>query len=220
VSTSVLARVVGAALLGLAGAGCASRQPGPVDFSEAAHEYHARDYDQVREHWTRHGKLVLLDEGTVLELWATCKSWDFRQAYIEQYAHTYALSTQAREDLKRAQLEASRTVYEFHVTAESTNYKWNDLQSKDSPWKVTLLDATGAEIRATAIDVQKYPELYEIKFFPARTDFSRTYIIRFEKASGEPDAQPFAGSASGRLTLRVLGPLGRTELVWDTRERP
>jgi hypothetical protein len=219
VSGSCLARarcLAAAVGIGLLFAGCAARRPEPVDFSDAAHTYRARDYDHVRELWTRHSALVVLDIGTVLETWATCKSWDFRQAYIEQYAETYSLSDRDREEIRRSELEASRSMYEFHVTVESTNYKWNDLQSKDSPWKVTLVDGAGAEVAPASIEVRKYPELFEMRFFPTRTDFSRTYVIKFPKAQTEPEARPFAGSASGRLTMRIAGPLGRSELVWDS----
>jgi hypothetical protein len=55
-----------------------------------------------------------------------------------------------------------------------------------------------------------------MRFFPTRTDFSRTYIIKFPKTAAEPDAHPFQGAASGRIILRVAGPLGRNELVWDS----
>jgi hypothetical protein len=199
----------------LACASCAARRPGPVDFSDSQRTYQPKDYDRVRNSWTRHSALVVLDVGTVLDTWAVCKSWDFRQAYIEQYAETYGITDHDREELRRSELEASRAMYEFHVTAESTNYKWNDLQSKDSPWKVTLVDGTGAEVAPSSLEVVKYPELYEMRFFPTRTDFSRTYVIKFPKAATEPDARPFAGMASGRITLRLAGPLGRSELTWD-----
>ena len=55
-----------------------------------------------------------------------------------------------------------------------------------------------------------------VALFPARTDFSRTYVIKFAKSSAEPDARPFAGTASGRITLRMAGPLGRSEVSWET----
>ena len=56
-------------------------------------------------------------------MWATYKSWDFRQAYIEQYAETYGLGEAERRALSQAQLQAARTSYEFHVSAQSTDYR-------------------------------------------------------------------------------------------------
>jgi hypothetical protein len=193
--------------------GCGSSRPKPVDFAEVTHRYQAKDYPEVFQRWTRHGKLVK-DVGTVIEMWSTYKSWDFRQAYIEQYAEAYNLSATDRRALEQAQLQAARTSYEFHVVAQSTDYKWNDLEQKDSVWKVTLLDATGSEVLPEGLIAEKLPELYEMRFFPTRTDFSRTYTVRFPRSTAEGAAR-FLGSASGRLVLRVAGPLGRAEVGWE-----
>ena len=62
-----------------------------VDFSEASKNYRNEDYGTVFEAWTRHVKLVQ-DIGTVMEVWATFKSWDFRQAYMAKYAKIYDLA--------------------------------------------------------------------------------------------------------------------------------
>jgi hypothetical protein len=205
----------GIAAAALLAAGCAARQPQPVDFSEVPRNYRPAEYRAVEGRWTRHGKLWR-DIGTVIELWATFKSWDFRQAYIERYAEVYGLPDAERATLKQAQLEAQRAGYELHVTVQTGNYKWNDLDQKDSPWKVTLVDGAGAEIAPKSIELQKLPELYEMEFFPNRTDFSRTYLIRFPRGAAEAEGRAFRGPASGRVTLRVSGPLGRLEVAWDS----
>jgi hypothetical protein len=185
-----------------------------VDFSDARRNYQPQDYSQVLGSWTRHTKLVRLDIGTVIEMWGTFKSWDFRQAYIEQYAQVYSLSEGDRTALYAAELEASRQSYEFHVAVQSTSFKWNDLEKEESPWRVSLVDGTGAEIFPASITVEKLPELYETQFFPNKTEFSRTYRIRFNRT--EADSAGFAGPGSGRLILRVASPMGKAELVWQS----
>ena len=203
-------------LRGIAGAGlalsagCAPRQPRTVDFSETTRTYTALDYDSVRERWTRHGRLVR-DIGTVLEFWATYKSWDFRQAYVEAYGELYGLREAEKRTLRQSQLEAARSHYEFHVVAQSTEYDWNDLGEDDSVWKIALGDAAGRELPPVAVDAEKLPEQYEMRFFPARTDFSRTYLMKFPRADAE---SRFSGPGSGRLYLRVAGPLGKLEASW------
>jgi hypothetical protein len=194
--------------------GCGSRQPQPVDFSEVSQSYRALDYEPVYERWTRHGKLVR-DIGTVMELWATYKSWDFRQAYVEAYADVYNLAEPDRRNLRQAQLEASRQVYEFHVIAQSTEYKWTDLHEQDSVWKVRLVDGAGRELVPAAVTLEKLPDLYEMRFFPARTDFSRSFTMKFPRQGPESDRR-FTGPASGRLILRVSGPLGPVEVTWTS----
>ena len=191
--------------------GCAEATPKPVDFSEATRDYQPTDYPSVYERWTRHAKLWQWDAGTVIEAWATYKSWDFRQAYVAHYASIYEDSD--RSALLRSQLEASRASCEFHVAVQATTDKWNDLERKNTTWRVTLLDATGAELGPTSIQAVKLPELYESQFFPSRTEFTRSYEISFACTSN--GGQPFAGPASGRLVLRFASPMGRIELGWN-----
>jgi hypothetical protein len=145
--------------------GCAEATPKPVDFSDATRDYQQTDYPSVHERWTRHAKLWQWNVGTVIEAWATYKSWDFRQAYVAYYASIYEDSD--RSALLRSQLEASRASCEFHVAVQATTDKWNDLERKNTTWRVTLLDATGAELGPTSIQAVKLPELYE-SHLPAR----------------------------------------------------
>ncbi|HEY0710635.1 MAG TPA: hypothetical protein VGG33_27780 [Polyangia bacterium] len=192
-------------------AACGKRRPPAVDFSDAERAFNASDYDRVRKLWTRHDKLVR-DIGTVLEMWVTYKSAEFRQAYLAQYAEVYGLRGEELAELRKSQLEASRTGYEFHVVAQSTEWKWNDLEQKDSVWKIVLADGSGQEIAPVQVSYEKLPALYEMRFFPERTDFSRTYTIRFPREAGGK----FSGASTGKLALRVVGPLGVAAVDWDT----
>jgi len=195
--------------------GCASSRPQAVDFSEASRSYRNEDYVPVHDTWTRHAKLVQ-DIGTVMEIWATFKSWDFRQAYVAKYAKTYDLADGEREALAKSQMEAARAVYEIHLVAQSTNDRWNDLANKNSPWRLTLLDGTGAEIAPTTVKVEKLPDAYEGEFFPSRTPFSRTYTLRFVRPEGAAEA--FVGPQSGRLILRLASPVGKVDVAWEAKD--
>jgi hypothetical protein len=200
--------------IGVAVAGCASTRPVIVDFSEAHKSYRAEDYSAVHDAWTRHAKLVA-DIGTVMEIWATVESWEFRQAYIAKYAKVYDLPEGERESLAKAQFDTARAVYEIHLVAQSTNDRWNDLANRDSPWRLTLLDGTGAELAPTTVKVEKLPDAYEGEFFPSRTPFSRTYTLRFVKPDGA--GATFVGPDSGRLILRLASPVGKVEVTWEAK---
>jgi hypothetical protein len=191
--------------------GCGNRRPPAVDFSDTERAFKADDYDRVRKLWTRHDKLVR-DVGTVLEVWATYKSPEFRQAYLAQYAQVYGVGNDELLELRKAQLEAARTTYEFHLVAQSTEWKWNDLEQKDSVWKIVLGDGAGQELVPSQVTFEKLPPLYEMRFFPERTDFTRTYTVRFPR---EPNAK-FATASTGKLGLRVVGPLGATSVDWES----
>ncbi len=201
--------------LGVALAGCASSRPQLVDFSETPKSYRGSDYGATFEAWTRHGK-HLQDIGTVLEIWATFKSWDFRQAWVAKYAKVYDLADDERESLKKSELETARAVYEIHLVAQSTIDQWNDLASKRSAWRLTLLDGTGAELAPTSVKVERYPDAYESAFFPTRTPFSKTYTVRFVRPEGSGDS--FVGPASGRLILRIASPVGKVEVTWEAKD--
>lgn len=199
--------------LGLTAAACASAPPPAVDFSGATKRYRAEDYPKVHHAWTRHAKLVE-DVGTVMEVWATLKSWDFRQAYVAKYATAYDLPEAERAALAKSQHDMSLAAYEIHLVAQSTTERWNDLERRNSAWRITLLDGTGAELSPASIKVEKLPEIYESEFFPDRTPFSRTYTLRFLRPESGGDS--FAGPESGRLILRIDSPMGKVEASWES----
>lgn len=197
--------------LAMAG-GCFSRAPVIVDFSPAARAYHGSDYPEVYQRWTRHEK-VLHDADTALEVWATYKSDDFREAFVVHYAEAYALEDAERERLRQTQREASNASYDFVVTAQSNSYPWNDIEKKNSPWRVSLLDGAGHALAPDELTVERLPDLFEREFYPAKTPFTKTYSIRFNRSAVRDDG--FVGERSGSITLRLAGPFGHIDLVWQ-----
>jgi hypothetical protein len=194
-------------------AGCAAQKQVTVDFSETPRDYVGKDYERIYETWTRHQQ-VHQDADVALEVWATFKSWDFREAYIERYAEIYSLSDADERTLRESQRKILGEAYEFHVTAQSSDYKWNDLEKASSPWRATLLDALGHELSPDSVKIEKLPDADESIFYARRTPFTKTYAIRFLVPA---DANTFAGTKSGALTLRIASPIGRVELEWRGR---
>jgi hypothetical protein len=211
------ARPAGVAVLVIAvaavawSAGCVTKHV-VVDFSETPRDYVSKDYEHVYQRWTRHQQ-VLNSTDVALEVWATFKSWDFREAYIERYAEIYGLSDADEKTLRAAQQDVFHAAYEFHVTAQSTNYKWNDLEKSSSAWRATLIDALGHELAPEYVKVVKLPDAYEQTFFPAKTPFTKTYAIRFAIPA---EGTEFTGTKSGAVTLRLASPIGRVELEWSS----
>lgn len=201
-------------------ASCAASKPKLVDFSDRQRTYLSSDYAEVYQRWTRYAR-ALIDADVALEAWVTFKSWDYREAYVEHYSTIYSLSPTDRATLRQAQQDSFRQSYEFNVTAQSANYRWNDLEKKSSAWRVTLVDGLGHELAPEFVRVQRLPDAYETEFFPAKTPFTKTYQIRFP-VSGVSDTgvvtgpTEFVGGKSGSINLRIASPIGRLDLLWQS----
>jgi hypothetical protein len=204
---------VGHILLASALVACATQKQVRVDFSETPRDYLPTDYRDVCARWTRHDYALHEWQDKAIEVWATFKSWDFREAYIERYAAVYSLSDADRTTLRQAQREAYHQAYEFHVIAQSAEYTWNDLDKSSSAWRVTLVDALGNEIPSDRVRVEKLPDAYERDFFPDKTPFSKSYSIRFTMPASGTE---FSGVKSGSITLRIASPIGRVDLIWQS----
>ena len=206
----------GALLLAAAlGAGvmlsCVPRAPVVVEFGRPGRSYTSAEYPQVYQLWTRH-ETVLHDTDTALEAWATYRSAEFREAFVARYADAYQLDADETDRLRQAQREAAVVSYDFVVTTQSNNYRWNDIEKKNSPWRVSLIDGSGHVVTPDELREERFPDLFEQAFYPAKTPFSKTYSIRFNH-SVEHD-ETFDGERSGSLTLRLAGPFGHLDLVW------
>ena len=99
------------------------------------------------------------------------------------------------------------------MTAQSANYKWNDLEKSSSPWRVTLLDALGHELQAEPIKIEKLPEAIRARVLSGQDAVLEDLQRALRRAAATSD---FAGIKSGSLTLRIASPVGRVELTWRT----
>ena len=133
--------------------GCRSQEHARVDFSDTPRDYLAKDYPGVYTRWTRH-EYALHDADKALEVWATFKSWDFREAFIELlrvHLRTLPVGGSARSCGKRSALPFEEA-FEFHVTAQSSVFKWNDLEkTPSSPWQIRLV----RRARATSCNAER-----------------------------------------------------------------
>ena len=217
------ALTLGLSLVAALGAGlvasCVPRAPVVVVFGPPSQKLHSSDYEQVFQRWTRH-ETVLHETDTALEAWATYRSAEFREAFVARYADAYQLDPGETDRLRQAQHEAALAGYDFVVTTQSNNYKWNDIEKKTSPWRVQLIDGAGHVVTPDELREERFPDLFQQEFYPSKTPFSKTYSIRFNHSVEHDEA--FLGERSGSLTLRLAGPFGHLDLVWHnqaTRDR-
>ena len=201
-------------LIGLTG--CASTQK--VSLAEGPREYVSYDYDQILDRWTRKGTLVAPNEfDDLLVLTSTFESWDFRWAYTVRYAEDYRLTVDQRQQLLDASLAESRAEHRFYIALHGSNRRWNDLSRKDAAWVVRLIDDKGNETPARLIKSVSRPGALERTYFPYTNVWRQVFRVTFpaQRDDGSPSIAPDARWVG----LRVAGPQGHTELVWELATR-
>jgi hypothetical protein len=181
----------------------------------------ARAYGSVYERWTRVGRVHSWKElDTMLVLHATLRSEEYQQAYLARRAELYRMASEAeRRRLQDEEAERDRAGVRFLVQSMGHNYTWADLVPGRGFWQLRLIpdDDDGAAVAPIAIEQVKSTQALETEIY--RTDtpsvptpFVRTFHVTFPKASAA--GKEILGSQTRKLTLRVAGPQGKTDLTW------
>jgi hypothetical protein len=193
--------------------GCAERSEvvslGPPK-ARVTHE----SYDKLRERWTRQQKVIKkLD--TTLRVHATCFSPEFVAVYTVKRAQIFKLPPGEREALSRQLKEEWSRSYPFLVAMATQDYSWNDLDRKNSVWKVTLANDKKQVVSPSQITAEREVTPTITELFPFVSRFHRVYHLRFPKTL--PDGSPLVGADTEQLALRLAGALGHAELTWRLR---
>lgn len=171
-----------------------------------------KSYFVELDRWTRSEKIYYGLE-TRVYLNATFKAPSFRKAYIDRYSMSYDLDENYKSALLARESEVVEQFNEFFISFYTPNEKWNDLDRKDSIWKLYLEDNKGSRLVPISIDKidEKDPLLRE--FFPYFDLWGSAYIVKFPKY---PPAglEPVPGEDTEYFKLIITGILGKGELKW------
>ena len=199
-----------AALAAVLVAGCASA-PIVVSLGEPSPPPTAKDYVDELKKWTRHAHLRN-DFDQALDVDATLRSPEFREAYAAKYIEVYRIGTENQAHTRGEILSDGADSYEFHVETATHDYDLNDLTSAKSVWRVTLVDDEGHEVKPSLVRGVKERRAVDQEFYPYTSIFSRGWTLRFPRA--RLDGAPLVGGDTKALTLRFAGPQGSVDLVW------
>ncbi|MBI5237305.1 MAG: hypothetical protein HY887_02645 [Deltaproteobacteria bacterium] len=173
-------------------------------------------YSDSLNKWTRS---VTVYEGLEPRLYlnATYKDKTFRDAYTDRYAEGFELPEAYRSMLLEREAEASEQYNEFFLTVYSPDEERNDLDAKNSVWRLFLEDSSGA--RLTPVNVTRLDPADALlrEFFPFFDPWSRAYIVKFPKYS-ETGREPIPGSDTVFIKIIVTGLFGKGELVWRLKD--
>jgi hypothetical protein len=190
--------------------GCAGA-PVKVSLGEPSPPPTAKDYVDQLKRWTRHAHLRS-DFDQALDVDATLRSPEFREAYAAKYIELYRIGDENKARIRGEILSDGADTYEFHVETATHDYGLNDLTSAKTIWRVSLIDDQGHEVTPKQVVGLRERRALDAEFYPYTGVFSRGWTLRFPRARG--DGTPLVGADTKALTLRFAGPQGSVDLVW------
>ncbi len=172
----------------------------------------AKGYFDILSRWTKNKK-VYEELETKLYIYATYKSWQWREAYIDEYAKRYMLDSSQRENILAREKEINERFNEFFLSIYTPELKWNDFDKKGSIWSIYLEDDKGERISPLEIIRVDEDNPLVREFFPYMDLWSFGYIVKFPKylPTGK---EPFPSPASKAMKLIITGAVGRSQLEW------
>ena len=202
--------VIAAALLA---SGCKrhtlTMEPGPRVFTPESYPY-------VWEAWTRDEESFSWKElSHELHVTATFESWEFRWAYVVRYARDYSLLPTARDEMLQASLASSRQEHRFFVTLAGFDFRESNIVSKQSAWRVLLIDPQGNQSIPISMERVRRPSAVDRVYFPQVDPLRETFRVNFPAV--EPDGRPTIPEGAPFVVLRFTGARGRVDLRWNLR---
>lgn len=183
---------------------------------KAAKEPQRPGYDEVLNAWTAGAKVYEGIETRLIAI-ATYKAFSFRKAYIERYAESYQID----DDYKKSLIERERVVAEdsneFFLSVYTPEERWNDLDSRDSVWRLFLEDDAGKRLIPISVKRVEKGDPFIREFFPYVDPWSLVYTVRFPRYSAQGD-DSIPGKESKFLKLTVTGILGKGEIIWRLKK--
>ncbi len=171
----------------------------------------AEDYPAILRTWTRSDKLY---QGLENKLFATATyhAPEFRRAFAVAFPEIYGHGgTVTRQELVELTGDAEES-HTFFLCAYTPVFKWNDLDRRDSIWRLTLIGSDDVAVAPTTIEPIKVDEnLRAVYDFIGR--FDRCYLVRFPLVDAMQ--RMVLEPKSTHAVLRIASALGAAELRWQ-----
>ena len=167
-------------------------------------------YFKSLDRWSR-GQKVYQGFESRLYVNATCKTLDFRKAYVERYSASYGLGPEHARALLERETEQAEAYNEFFFTAFTPDGSLNDFDKKGSVWQIYLEDAEGNRARPISISAVEGSEPVIREFFPYFDLWSKAYLVKFPKYA---DSGSEINPEKTVVKLIVTGVMGKGELEW------
>lgn len=198
-------------LFGMLLLGCAACATPRLNLASDA-EPQGTSFSSAYERWTRDASIVSFRNlDTTFLISATLRSKAFQRTYAERYCTLYGINDPSeRARIETAEQAVAENGIAFWVQTYAHNDRWNDLSPKHSRWRLLLIDEAGGEVGPPEISLVGSESLVELSLFNRSPDpLRKVWHVKFPSPRSVPTATP------RKLTLRLTGPEGKTDLVWQ-----
>jgi hypothetical protein len=191
-----------------------SHAPPPVSLAPPAKPPAAKEYLEQLRKFTRHCHIISdFDEALTAD--STLHAPEFRAAFGEKFIQLYKLSEDDAAK-KRAQLMSEiADVWELHMETSAHFYTINDFTLGKGIWRVTLVDDQGRAVAPVELRQSLDKREVDMAWYPYATIFSRGWRVRFPRTM--PDGTPFITPETKTIALRIAGPPGSCDMIWQLK---
>jgi hypothetical protein len=170
-----------------------------------------KKYGEELQRWTR-GERIYYSLDRIMFVYATYLSPEFRKVFNDQYITFFGMNPEKVDtDLEKVAASTGQG-HEFFLYADTPELGWNNLDNRDSVWRVGLWGGSqqpGAEPILIRPFKDRGPNVRA--FFPFISDFGRAYLVVFplEQQNGAPVLE-----GDGELSVKLSSALGTAIMSW------
>lgn len=192
-------RFLALALLFFTAAGCAGKSTN-VDFSMA--------YDKILDDVKQNVRTekVYRDLDTILIADVFYYDQRIKRDFVAAIRGAGRVDAEQSDKMLAESQANEQKEVEFLAGVYTGDKRWNDLEKKNSMWKVVLQAPDGRWIAPLSIEKLKLDKMQDAWLFPFLTEWKFIYRITFPK-------QEMAGAAN--YTLRFTSVVGEAAFTWD-----
>ncbi len=195
-----------AAMFAVSSLGCGT--PGTVKFA-SNENFEPDDYRRILNRWTRSDE-VYDYLNSILFVHATFHAPEFRRAFSVRHPDVYGPGSEQAGRLMLTR-PGAENLHEFFLSVSTSDPRWNDLDEKDSIWRVTLERVGQTPVVGEVLRVRPNANLQVI--YPFITPYARTYRVSFPLT--DPEGIPLVEQGQQKIVLGITSALGQARLLWS-----
>lgn len=171
-----------------------------------------KKYEEELLRWTRGERIYYNKLDRIMFVYATYLSPEFRQEFKDQYIRFFGMNPEKVDTDLEMIATSTGQGHEFVLFADTPENGWNNLDERDSVWRVGLwggAQQSGIDPAVIRRFHDRGPNIQA--FFPFMNDFGRAYLVRFP--TQQTNGEPVSGSDSD-LSIKVSSALGTAVMSW------